>query len=104
MQLYKLKRGYKPDSDRIYSILDECFPTEIKCEDDKFITSYGALDKVEVWLEGKKMAVETESADETELDDELILDTNKRFRDFLYQATGYTAKERVKMAKKEVQD
>jgi hypothetical protein len=50
------------------------------------------------------MAVETESADETELDDELILDTNKRFRDFLYQATGYTAKERVKMAKKEVQD
>jgi hypothetical protein len=104
MQLYKLKRGYKPDSDRIYSILDECFPTEIKCEGDKFITSYGALDKVEVWLEGKKMAVETESADETELDDELILDTNKRFRDFLYQATGYTAKERVKMAKKEVQD
>ena len=35
-------------------------------------------------------------------DQSLILDTNKRFRDFLEEATGYTAKERLKMAKKEV--
>lgn len=41
-------------------------------------------------------------SDKTVTDDEIILQTNKAFRDFLYKATGYTAKERVKNAKKEV--
>jgi hypothetical protein len=35
--------------------------------------------------------------------DEIIMDTNKRYRVFLEEATGYTAKERLKKAKKEVQ-
>lgn len=26
MQQYKLKRGFKPDIDRIYSVMEECFP------------------------------------------------------------------------------
>jgi hypothetical protein len=30
------------------------------------------------------------------------LETNKRYRDFLEGATGYTAKQRLQMAKKEV--
>jgi hypothetical protein len=47
------------------------------------------------------MAVDTVS-DTTLTDDELILDSNKRFRDFLLQSTGYTAKERLKQAKKDV--
>lgn len=35
--------------------------------------------------------------------DDVILDTNKRYRVFLEDATGYTAKERLAKAKKEVQ-
>ena len=35
--------------------------------------------------------------------DEVIMDTNKRYRVFLEEATGYTARERLKKAKKEVQ-
>ena len=35
--------------------------------------------------------------------DDIILDTNKRYRTFLEEATGYTAKERLAKAKKEVQ-
>jgi len=31
----------------------------------------------------------------------MVLDTNKRFRNFLEKATGYTAKQRMQMAKKE---
>ena len=34
--------------------------------------------------------------------DEVIMDTNKRYRVFLEEATGYTAKERLKKAKKDV--
>ena len=35
--------------------------------------------------------------------DDVIMDTNKRYRVFLEEATGFTAKERLKKAKKEVQ-
>jgi hypothetical protein len=63
--------------------------------------SYGIFKKLTVWIQNKKMAVDTES-DTTVTDDEAILDTNKRYRDFLYKATGYTAKERLKKAKEEV--
>ena len=101
MQEYKLKRGFKADMDRIYECLTESFPGEIRKEDDKYVTSYGILSSLTVWIEGKKLAVDTVS-DTSVTDDELILDSNKRFRDFLFAATGYTAKERLKQAKKEV--
>lgn len=44
-----------------------------------------------------------DSESNKDVKDNVILDTNKRYRDFLEEATGYTAKERLKMAKKEVQ-
>ncbi len=101
MQEYTLKRGYKPDLERIHDCLTESFPTEIAKSGDKLVVSYGIFKKLTVWIQGKKMAVETES-DTTVKDDETILETNKRYRDFLYKATGYTAKERLKKAKEEV--
>ncbi|HJH31451.1 MAG TPA: hypothetical protein C5S50_04585 [Methanosarcinaceae archaeon] len=100
MKEYKLKRGFKPESERIYSVLDECFPSEITRDGDKFVTSYGVFSNLTVRIEGKKLAVDTVS-DRSVTDDEIILDTNKRFRDFLLKATGYTAKERLKASKKE---
>jgi len=54
-----------------------------------------------VWLNGKKVCVETESNKDTK--DDVILDTNKRYRVFLEEMTGYKAKERLAKAKKEVQ-
>ena len=66
----------------------------------KLLLSYGALKSIEVSIEGKKLVVNTESSDE--VGDDLILDTNKRFRNFLEKATGYTAKQRLQQAKKEV--
>lgn len=101
MQQYKLKRGFKPDIDRIYSVMKECFPGEISRDAGVLETSYGAMSKIKVWIDNKMLFVDTVS-DKTVTDDEIILQTNKVFRDFLYKATGYTAKERVKMAKKDV--
>lgn len=54
-----------------------------------------------VWLNGKKVCVETESNKDT--NDDVIIDTNKRYRVFLEELTGYNAKERLAKAKKEVQ-
>ena len=77
------------------------FPAEIKEESGKFTISYGALARLTVWLDKKKLCVETESS--KGVADDMILDTNKRYRVFLEEATGYTAKERLAKAKKEVQ-
>ncbi|MDD3042897.1 MAG: DUF5611 family protein [Methanosarcinaceae archaeon] len=101
MQEYKLKRGFTPDPERIYAVLQECFPSEITRNGDRFETSYGAMLKISAWIEGKKLSVDTVS-DTSVTDDELILKTNSAFRTFLYEATGYTAKERLKQAKKAV--
>ncbi|AKB55826.1 MULTISPECIES: DUF5611 family protein [Methanosarcina] len=101
MQQYKLKRGFKPDIDRIYSVMTECFSGEISRNEGVLETSYGALSEIKVWIENKKLSVDTVS-DNAVTDDETVIQTNKSFRDFLYKATGYTAKERIKNAKKEV--
>ena len=101
MQQYKLKRGFKPDIDRIYSVMTECFPSEISRNEEVIETSFGAMSNIKIWIENKMLAVDTVS-DKTVTDDETVLKTNKAFRDFLNKATGYTAKERIKNAKKEV--
>jgi hypothetical protein len=62
--------------------------------------SFGALKSIQVSINEKKLNVTTES--DTAAKDDQILDTNKRFRNFLEKATGYTAKQRLQMAKKEV--
>ncbi len=97
---YTFKRGFKPDIERIRKVLEEEFPSEIRQESEKLLLSYGALKSIEVWIENKKLSVVTESA--PGVADDLVLDTNKRFRNFLEKATGYTAKQRLQMAKKEV--
>ena len=99
---YSLKRGFRPDLERIKGVLETEFLTEARQEGEKLTLSYGALKSIEVWIEGKKLAVVTES--EPGVNDGLVLETNKRFRNFLESATGYTAKQRLKMAKKEVQE
>ncbi|MDP2216188.1 MAG: DUF5611 family protein [Methanolobus sp.] len=103
MQEYKLKRGFAPDIDRLEECMKEIFPSEVRRDGRKLVTSYGILSTLTVWVEGKNMAVETVS-DTTLKDDNLILDSNKRFRDFLLKATGYSAKERLKQAKKSVSE
>ena len=98
---YKLKRGFSPDLERIKGVLETEFLSEVRQDGEKLTLSYGALKSIEVWIEGKKLAVVTES--ESGVSDYIAMDTNKRFRNFLESATGYTAKQRLQMAKKDVQ-
>jgi len=101
MQEYKLKRGFAPDIERIRDLLTECFGTEINDENGKLTTSYGVLTEIKVWIDNKKLCVDTVS-DNSGIPDDVILDTNKRFRTFLDKGTGYSSKDRIKNAKKEV--
>lgn len=97
---YQFKRGCKPDMERIRKVLEEEFPAEIQEKEGKLLLDYGALKSIEVWIENKRLFVVTESTANSP--DQVVLDTNKRFRNFLEKATGYTAKQRLQMAKKEV--
>ncbi|MDD5616369.1 MAG: DUF5611 family protein [Candidatus Methanoperedens sp.] len=101
MQEYAFKRGFSQDISRIRELLTKNFPVGIKEENGKLAISYGALARLEVGILNKKLCVETEPR--KGVTDEVIMDTNKRYRIFLEEATGFTAKERLKKAKKEVQ-
>lgn len=101
IQVYSFKRGFSQDTGRIRSVLEKNFPAEIKENNGKYALCYGAFKRLTVWVDNKKLCVETESSKDVK--DDAILDTNKRYRVFLEEATGYTAKERLSKAKKEVQ-
>ena len=82
-------------------MVEKNFGAEIKEDNGKLTLAYGAFSRLTVSIDNKKLIVDSES--NKVIKDEGILDTNKRFRIFLEEATGYTAKERLKMAKKAVQ-
>lgn len=102
IQEYSFKRGFSQETGRVRSLLEKNFPAEIKEDDGKYMLSYGAFSRLTVWLDNKKLCVDTESNREAK--DEMVLETNKRYRVFLEEATGYSAKERLAKAKKEVQE
>lgn len=86
--------------ERIRKVLEEEFPTDIKEADGMLSLSFGALKSIQVSINNKKLNVSTES--DSDAKDVQILDTNKRFRNFLEKATGYNAKQRLQMTKKEI--
>lgn len=100
MQEYPIKRGFTKDLDTtIIEGLKECFETEAQKIGDHYQISYGALTLLDITIGrgGKTVIVTTES--DKDATDEVILDTNRRFRRYLDRVTGFTTKERVKKAK-----
>ncbi|KUG20802.1 hypothetical protein ASZ90_009457 [hydrocarbon metagenome] len=83
--------------------LRDCFGVEPEESDGRYTISFGALQRLEVWTgeKGKTLVVDTES--NADVNDGVIMDTNRRFREYLYVVTGYTAKERAKKVKKSVE-
>ncbi len=100
MQEYRFKKGHSAEKKRILAVLEECFPCEIKEDEGKLMLSYGAIKEMVVFVNGK---LHVDTKPDLSASDDVIMDTNRRFRDFLENATGYTAKQRSSMAKKEVQ-
>src|SRR5665648_38333 len=101
MQNYKLKRGFTPEIQRIKALLDENFPCTFTEIEGGYEFSYGAFKSCRVWIENQRMMVDTVS--NTNTTDDVVLDTNSRYRKFLEPATGYTAKQRLANMKKDAQ-
>ena len=92
MRLYTFKRGHKKTLEEIKVIMKDLFG-DVDERDNHLIASFGALEKIEVWMENGKLAVETASK---KVESSLAQETLRRWNDFLFRVTGYTAKERKK--------
>ena len=103
MQDYPVKRGMTKDLEtRIATELKACFGLEPEKNAKGYRIKFGALKRLDVTLsaDGKSVIIDTES--DVNVSDEVIIDTNKRFRKYLDILTGFSSKERIKRAKSSV--
>jgi len=99
MRDYDLKRGHFKfiQGPKLFELVQEIFGKADK-QEEKIATSYGALDKLIVWTDGKSLFVETNM--NKDVDNEVARETISIYNKFLEKATGLSSKERAKRAKK----
>ena len=100
MQEYPIKRGLTKDLEtRIVAELRTCFGVAPEKTAKGYRITSGALKRLDVTpgAGGKSVIIDTES--DMNVNDDVIIDTNKRFRKYLDAITGFSTKERVKRAK-----
>ncbi|MGI0150224.1 MAG: DUF5611 family protein [Thermoplasmata archaeon] len=99
MRDYELRRGVGKslEGDGLRKVAADLFG-QVQVDGQKVIVSYGALETMTAWTDGKRLFVETTM--KTGVPDQVATDTIKAFNFFLEKATGYSAKERGKRAKK----
>lgn len=103
MQEYPIKRGLTRDLEiRAATELKNCFGAEPVKTEKGYRIQFGALKRLDVMFGpgSKSVIIDTES--DLGAADDVIIDTNRRFRKYLDAVTGFSTKERVKRAKGEI--
>ncbi|WP_455391717.1 DUF5611 family protein [[Eubacterium] cellulosolvens] len=103
MQEYDIKRGHfkNIEGEKLKELMESTFGS-VKIEDEKLISNYGALQPLKTWVKSKDvLCVDTKM--DTNVEENKINETIKRYNKFLEAATGFTSKERVKRAKKKAE-
>ena len=100
MQQYGIKRSIKSEISlgRIAEIAKNEFGSAEE-RDGHIISSYGALTKLECWLNEKKQIC-VDTVGNRNVSDAVAADTVARYNRFLEGVTGYTSKERRQKAMK----
>ncbi len=97
---YDVKRGHFKhiEGDQLKELMIEIFE-EVEEKDEKLVTSYGAIDRLEIWTEGRTgLWVDVEMDEDA--DEQEAMETISKWNDFLERATGFNAKKRRERAKK----
>ena len=100
MNEYDIKRGHydKIEGDGLETLMKELFG-DVKKKNEKLSSSFGALEKITVWMDGKKtICIDTKMT--TNVDDKTATETIRAYNQFLERATGLNTKERKKRANK----
>ncbi len=100
MQEYPIKRGLTKDLEtRAVAELKNCFGAEPEKIPNGYRVKAGALKRLDVKIGAGSKSVIIDTESDISAPDNVIIDTNKRFRKFLDVVTGFSTKERVKRAK-----
>lgn len=97
MREYKFKKGFKPHNERLEEMMEKHFGGFEK-EDEAYVATFGAA-RAKMWIEDKMLKVDTET--DTNASNDVAAETVKIYNKFLEDLTGYTAKQRQKMMKKD---
>lgn len=99
MRSYELRRGHAKnlEGDQLRAITADAFGAAT-VEGGKVTATFGAIDKLTAWTDGKMLFVDM--AMKPGVPDDVATDTIARNNRFLEAATGYSAKERSKRAQK----
>jgi len=100
MQEYPIKRGLTKDVDaRIVTELKNCFGVDPEKTAKGYRIKSGALKRLDVFVGTGEKSVIIDTESDISASDEVILDTNRKFRKYLDAITGFSTKERVKRVK-----
>ncbi|WP_456468283.1 DUF5611 family protein [Archaeoglobus sp.] len=100
MREYRFKRGFKPTPERLEEMLRKHFGGFEADGEFYIVRDFGAIKELRLKLENKRLYAESK----TRLtDDDTAMKTLKTYNKFLEEFTGYTAKERQKLMKKEAE-
>ncbi len=97
---YDIKRGHfkNIEGDKLKEIMERYFG-EVEEKDGKLSTKYGAIDHLDIWVEGRTgLWVDIEMNEDVE--DDVAMDTISKWNKFLLETTGFNAKKRRDRAKK----
>ncbi|MCK5561621.1 MAG: DUF5611 family protein [Thermoplasmata archaeon] len=102
MKEYEIKRGHfkNIEGEKLKELMMDTFGS-VKSEEDKLVINFGALQPLKTWIKDKNvLCVDTQM--DKNVDDDTINGTISSYNKFLEAATGFTAKERLKRAKKKI--
>ncbi|UCD91739.1 MAG: DUF5611 family protein [Methanobacteriota archaeon] len=93
MQAFDIKKGHFKtiEGDKLKELMEDFFG-EAEEIDGKLQTSFGALQRLAVWTDGKVLFVDTEM--QQGVDDTTALKTIRAYNTFMERATGFTSKQR----------
>ncbi|MEM1579329.1 MAG: DUF5611 family protein [Archaeoglobaceae archaeon] len=100
MREYKFKRGYEVSERRLAEELQKHFGSFEKEGDFYVVRNFYGIEELKAKIEGKLLLVETKTKI---VDDEIAVKTLRAYNEFIESLTGYSAKERQKMLRKEVE-
>ncbi len=107
MTEFDIKRGFygKIEGDKLGELMESVFGNVAK-EGDVFVSSYGAMARIEAKVLSKtQMGLVTVNVDDVKsLSDSDILDSKRALNKFLEASTGFTAKQRMDRAKKKAKN
>jgi hypothetical protein len=101
---YDIRKGHYAsiEGDKLKQIMSSVFGN-VKVEGDKFVSSFGAITRLEVKVLSKT-AMDISSTTDKTVSIEIQTETVKQWNKFLEQATGFTSKERSKRLQKKAKE